>query len=107
MTINVRSARDDRALRGTANSAGRGGPARPSPAADFQQRAIVLTIAAASMTRLLRNRRFQAHMITLAIGAAALGSLAREGQTRSLSRLATWYQQQTQRELPMAKARKA
>jgi hypothetical protein len=106
MTINVRSARDDRALRGTANSAGRGGPARPSPAANFQQRAIVLTIAASAVTRLLRDRRFQSHMITLAIGAAALAGLAREGQTRSLSRLATWYQQQTQRDLPITKARK-
>jgi hypothetical protein len=107
MTINVRSARDDRALRGTANSAARGGAALPSPAANFQQRACVATIAAASVTRLLRNRRFQAHMITLAIGAAALAGLAREGQTRSLSRLATWYQQQTQRDLPVTKARKA
>ena len=106
MTINVRSARDDRALQGTANSAGRGGPARPSPAANFQQRAIVLTIAASAVTRLLRDRRFQGHMITLAIGAAALAGLARDGQTRSLSRLATWYQQQTQRDLPITKARK-
>jgi hypothetical protein len=107
MTISVRSAPDDRALRGTANSAGRGSPARQPPAANFQQRAVVVTIAAASVTHLLRNRRFQAHMITLAIGAAALAGLAREGQTRSLSRLAAWYQQQTQRDLPMARAPKA
>jgi len=67
----------------------------------------VLTIAASAVTRLLRDRRFQANVITLAIGAAALAGLAREGQTRSLSRLATWYRQQTQRDLPMAKARQA
>jgi len=107
MTINVRSARGDRALPGIANSAGRGGPARQSPAANFQQRAIVLTIAASAVTRLLRDRRFQTNVITLAIGAAALAGLAREGQTRSLSRVAAWYQQQTQRDLPTASARKA
>jgi hypothetical protein len=94
MTISSRSALDDRALRGTANPAGGGGPASPAPA-NFQQRAIVLTIAAALVTRLFRDRRFQVRMITLAIGAAALSGLARESQTRSLSRLAAWYRRHT------------
>ena len=93
--ISVRSARDDRALRGTANPAGGGGPAGQPTAANFQQRAIVLTIAAALVTRLIRDRRFQVRMITLAIGAAALSGLARESQTRSLSRLAAWYRRHT------------
>jgi hypothetical protein len=105
MTINVRSAQDNRAPRGTANSAGRGAPALQARAANLQQRVAVLTIAVSAVIHLLRDRRFQTNVITLAIGAAALAGLAREGQTRSLSRLATWYRQQTLRDLPMAKAR--
>jgi hypothetical protein len=105
MTISVRSAQHNRAPRGTANSAGRGGPARQSRAGNLQQRVTMLAIAVSGVTRLLQDRRFQANVITLAIGAAALAGLAREGQTRSLSRLATWYRQQTLPDLPVAKAR--
>lgn len=107
MTINVRSAQDDRGHRGTANSAGRGGPPRPIRAADLQRRAIILAIAVSAVARLLRDRRFQVNAITLAIGAAALAGVAREGQTSSMSRLAAWYRQENLPELRTAKARQA
>jgi hypothetical protein len=107
MTISVRSARDGRAARGAVIPAGRSGPARQSRAANRQQRVITLAIVLTAVTRHLRDRRFQADVITLAIGIAALAGLAREGQARSLSRLATWYQQENLRDPRTAKARQA
>ena len=55
---------------------------------------------------LLRDRAFQAKVITGVIGAAALASLAREGQTRNLARLAVWDSKQSLREQRKAAARR-
>lgn len=45
----------------------------------------------AVMTRILGDRRFQATVITGALGAYALASLLKNNQARPLRRTVTWY----------------
>ena len=70
-----------------------GGPAGPGPARlsfpDRMTRYGVWVAVVAHMV--LRDRRFQASVITGAIGAFALGSLTKNNQARPLRRATAWY----------------
>jgi len=59
----------------------------PSP----PDRMVKYGIWLAVVTRALGDRRFQARVITRAIGAYALGSLIKNNQARPMRRAARWY----------------
>jgi hypothetical protein len=67
----------------TTRRPGRGQGARP--------RMVRYWIMAATVTHVLRDRRFQAKVITGAIGAVALARLGRDNQARPVRRAAGWY----------------
>ena len=46
----------------------------------------------ATVAHVLRDRGFQARVITSAIGAVALAQLGRDNQARPVRRAASWYQ---------------
>jgi hypothetical protein len=48
-------------------------------------------ILLATMSHVLRDRGFQAKVITVAIGAVALAQLGRDNQARPVRRAASWY----------------
>jgi len=48
-------------------------------------------IMLATVSRVLRDRRFQERVITAAIGAVALAQLGRDNQARPVRRAASWY----------------
>ena len=69
------------------------GPARPS----FPQRMARYGIwIAVIMHIVLRDRRFQATVITGVIGAYALGSVTKNNQARPVRRAVAWYNVQSQ-----------
>jgi hypothetical protein len=71
--------------------------ARQERAAHRHNRRALLVIGLSAVARLLRDRGFQAMVITGAIGAAALASTAREGKTNNLARLTNWDKKQSLR----------
>ncbi len=68
--------------------------ARRARAAHRKNRRALLVVALGTGWRVLRDRDFQARVITGAIGAAALARLAQEGRDRNLARLAAWDKRQ-------------
>ena len=69
------------------------GPARPS----FPDRMVRYGTWIAVLGHIvLRDRRFQAAVITGAIGAYALGSVSKNNQARPLRRVTAWYKVQGQ-----------
>jgi hypothetical protein len=69
------------------------GPARPS----LPDRMVRYGTWIAVLTHIvLRDRRFQAAVITGAIGAYALGSVGKNNQARPLRRVTAWYKVQGQ-----------
>jgi len=70
-----------------------GGPAKPGPTwqLSLPQRMVKYGIWIALVTRSLGDRRFQATVITGAIGAYALASLIKNNQARPVRRTAEWY----------------
>ena len=70
-----------------------GGPAGPGPARlSFLDRMTRYWVWVAVVAHImLRDRRFQASVITGAIGAFALGSLTKNNQARPLRRATAWY----------------
>jgi hypothetical protein len=64
---------------------------RPVRRETFRQRLVRYWIVLATMTHVLRDRRFQSKAITVAIGAVALAQLGRDNQARPLRRAASWY----------------
>lgn len=64
---------------------------RPDGAKGSRPRMVRYWIMAATVTHVLRDRRFQARMITSAIGAVALAQLGRDNQARPVRRVAGWY----------------
>ena len=64
---------------------------RPERAPGFRQRMVRYWIMLATVTHILRDRRFQARVITGAIGAVALAQLGRDNQARPVRRAADWY----------------
>ena len=76
-----------------------GGPAEPGPARlpglpDRMARYGVWVAVIGHIV--LRDRRFQASVITRAIGAYALGHVAKNNQARPLRRVTAWYNVQGQ-----------
>ena len=57
----------------------------------FRQRMVRYWIMLATMTHVVRDRRFQSKVITVAIGAVALAQLGRDNQARPVRRAAGWY----------------
>jgi hypothetical protein len=57
----------------------------------FRQRIVRYWIMFATVTHVLRDRRFQSKAITVAIGAVALAQLGRDSQARPVKRAADWY----------------
>ena len=102
MTINVGSARDARGV----PSGGPGGPPRSRPA-NGHQHVIMVLVGLAAAASLPRRRAFQAGVITLAIGVAAMARIGRENQTRSTARLAAWDRRRNPRYQQAAQAREA
>ena len=64
-------------------------------------------IMLATVTRVLRDRRFQERVITAAIGAVALAQLGRDNQARPVRRAAGWYTKLGVSEEQMARVREA
>ena len=75
-----------------------GGPAEPGPARPgLPDRLARYGIGVAVITHIvLHDRRFQATVITGAIGAYALGSVTKNNQARPVRRVAAWYNVQGQ-----------
>jgi len=64
---------------------------RPEQARGTRQRMVGYWIMLATVTHVLRDRGFQAKVITGAIGAVALAQLGRDNQARPVRRAAGWY----------------
>ena len=64
---------------------------RPERAQGLRQRMVRYWIMLATVTHVLRDRRFQAKVITGAIGAVALAQLGRDNQVRPVRRAADFY----------------
>lgn len=72
--------------------------ARQARAARRRNHRALLVVGLGIGSRLLRDRDFLARVITRAIGAAALASLARDSRSRNVARLAAWDERQRHRE---------
>ena len=64
---------------------------RPVRKESFRQRMVRRWIMLATVTDVLRDRRFQDKAITVVIGAVALAQLGRDNQARPVRRAAAWY----------------
>jgi len=64
---------------------------RPVHAPGVRQRMVRYWIMLATVSRVLRDRGFQAKVITGALGAVALAQLGRDNQARPVRRAASWY----------------
>ena len=64
---------------------------RPVRKESFRQRMVRRWIMLATVTDVLRDRRFQDKVITVVIGAVALAQLGRDNQARPVRRAAAWY----------------
>ena len=75
-----------------------GGPAEPGPArAGLPERMARYGVWVAVLGHIvLHDRRFQASVITRAIGAYALGNVTKNNQARPLRRVTAWYNVQGQ-----------
>ena len=80
---------------------------QPERTQGFRQRMVTRWIMLATVTRVLRDRGFQAKMITGAIGAVALAQLGRDNQARPVRRAASWYSKLGVSEEQMARVREA
>jgi hypothetical protein len=81
-----------------------GGPAEPGQAQrpGLPQRMVSYGIWFAVGTRILGDRRFQATVITGAIGAYALANLLKNNQARPARRVAGWYKRIGEKEIQRA-----
>ena len=64
---------------------------RPERAQETRPRMVRYWILLATVSHMLRDRGFQAKVITGAIGAVALAQLGRDNQARPVRRAASWY----------------
>jgi hypothetical protein len=78
-------------------AAGGSGPARRAAAANAHHRTAMRMIALATMTHMLRSRRFYQRVITIAVVLRALGQVSQENQASTMARLAAWDKRQVQR----------
>jgi hypothetical protein len=72
-------------------------------AAERRRRAVLVAAVLVALARLPRDRRFQEHVLTLAVVLAAAVAIGRENQARALARLITWDERQYQRYLSTLK----
>ena len=79
----------------------------PVRAQSFRQRMVGRWIMLATVTRTLRDHRFQERVITAVIGAVALAQLGRDNQARPVRRAASWYSKLGISEEDVAKVREA
>ena len=77
----------------TASSPAGPGPARPGLPDRMARYGVWVAVLAHIV---LRDRRFQASVITGAIGAYALGNVAKNNQARPMRRAIAWYDVQSQ-----------
>ena len=80
---------------------------RPARARGGRPRTVRYWIMLATVTHVLRDRRFQERVITAAIGAVALAQLGRDNQARPVRRAAGWYTKLGVSEEQMARVREA
>jgi len=64
---------------------------------------VLVAAVLVALARLPRDRRFQEHVLTLAVVLAAAVAIGRENQARALARLITWDERQYQRYLSTLK----
>ena len=72
-------------------------------AAERRRRAVLVAVVLVALARVPRDRRFQEHVLMLAIVLAAIASLGKENQARALARLIAWDERQYQRYLSTVK----
>jgi hypothetical protein len=82
---------------------GANGSAQQPGAANRQRHMIILGIELDMVARFLGSSRFREFVIVGAIALAALASLARENQERSVASLVAWDQRRAAREVRRAK----
>jgi hypothetical protein len=82
---------------GAMTAAGGSGPARRAGAANANHRTAMRMIALATVTHVLRSRRFYQRVITIAVVLRALGQIGQENQASTMARLAAWDKRQVQR----------
>jgi hypothetical protein len=68
------------------------GQGRRVPVTRHQNRAVMLLIGLGVASRLLRDPRFQAQVITVALGLAVLKRAAQEGGTQNFERLTGYFE---------------
>ena len=86
-------------------SGGGSGPSRQARAASRQRRKVILGIGLAALARFVGSRRFLSYVISGALGLAALASLSRDNQTRTVARMAAWDKQRSLRDKRAVEAR--
>ena len=64
---------------------------RPERGQETRPRMVRYWVLLATVSHVLRDRGFQARVITGAIGAVALAQLGRDNQARPVRRAASWY----------------
>ena len=73
---------------------------------DAHRKHVLLLLGLAELGHLARDRRFQARMIMVAIGLAAVASMGRENRANAFERLAAWQKSQDLRLQRAAKTRR-
>ena len=73
--------------------------ARAVRAHERRRRAVLIAAALLAVARVPRDRRFQEHVLTLAVVLAAAVSIGKQSQARALARLISWDERQYQRYL--------
>jgi hypothetical protein len=105
MAIDVGSGQDTHGVQAAVISGGGSGPSRQARAASRQRRKVILGIGLAALARFVGSRRFLSYVISGALGLAALASLSRDNQTRTVARMAAWDKQRSLRDKRAVEAR--
>src|ERR1019366_10298826 len=66
---------------------------------------VILWIGLSALARFVGSRRFLSYVISGALGLAALASLSRDNQTRTVARIAAWDKQRSLRDKRAVEAR--
>jgi hypothetical protein len=109
MRAEAESQHDVHGAPGAALPEGRSGQAgQPrQPREEGQRQMVVRGIELVAVARFLGSRRFLERVVVGAIGLAALASLARENQARTLARVAAWDRRRGRYVRPAARTRRA
>jgi hypothetical protein len=107
MTIEADSLRDAHSQPGAVTLRRGKREARQTRATRGEHRMITFGIELDAVAHLLRDRRFQASVVTGVIGLVALAGLARENREHNRARLAAWYRKNYLRDQRQARTRPA